>query len=52
MKTHCEKFGCGPRINSFGVSWCTECGKLFPFNMNHKPLDRNFLKLNTNGNKS
>lgn len=39
----CEKFGCRPRINEFGVSWCTECGKLFTFNLNHKPLDKNFL---------
>lgn len=43
MPTHCEKYGCKPRINHFGVSWCTECGKLFNFNLNHKPLNRNFL---------
>lgn len=41
--TRCEKLGCRPRINKFGVTWCTECGKLFTFSMNHKPLDKNFL---------
>lgn len=41
--TRCEKLGCRPRINNFGVVWCTECGKLFQFSTNHKPLDKNFL---------
>ena len=39
----CDKFGCRPRANNFGVTWCTEFGKLFNFNMSHKPLDKNFL---------
>ena len=39
----CIKNGCTPRINNYGVSWCTECGKLFPFNLNHKPINKNFL---------
>lgn len=43
----CDKFGCRPRRNKFGVSWCTECGKLFSFNLNHKPLDKNFLLENS-----
>jgi hypothetical protein len=42
-KPRCEKLGCVPRINKFGVSWCTECGKLFTFNTNHKALHKNFL---------
>ena len=41
--TKCEKFGCKPRINRLGVSWCTECGKLFSFNLNHKSLNKNYL---------
>lgn len=36
--TKCERFGCKPRINNYGVSWCGGCGKLFPFNLEHKPL--------------
>lgn len=51
ITTHCIKFGCRIRINSFGVSWCTECGKLLSFNLNHKQLDKNFLT-NQNGNKN
>ena len=39
----CIKNGCTPRINNYGVSWCTEYGKLFPFNINHKPINKNFL---------
>lgn len=42
MKTRCDNFGCRPRINDFGVSWCTECGKLFAFKLNHRELDKNF----------
>lgn len=42
-KSRCEKYGCDPRINRLGVSFCPNCGKLFPFNMNHKPLHKNFL---------
>jgi hypothetical protein len=43
MQTRCEKNGCRPRINPFGVSWCVDCGKIFPFSLNHKSLDRNSL---------
>lgn len=39
----CIKFGCTPRLNNYGVSWCTDCGKLFSFNLNHKPINKNFL---------
>ncbi len=43
MASKCIKIGCTPRINNYGVSWCTDCGKLFSFNLNHKPINKNFL---------
>lgn len=39
MKIDCIKTH-RPRTNKFGVTWCTECGKLFIHE--GKPLDKNF----------
>ena len=41
--SNCTKFGCKPKLNRLGVCWCTECGKLFTFSLNHKTLDKNYL---------
>ena len=50
MITKCDKFGCTPRINNYGVSWCVECGRLFAFNLNHKPINKNFTTIESKNN--
>jgi hypothetical protein len=43
MKTNCDKNIHRQRTNNFGVTWCTECGRLFKGNVDVQPLDKNFL---------
>lgn len=43
MKPICESGKHRRRDNDFGITWCTECGRLF-IRQSGKKLDKNFLK--------
>lgn len=42
VKRHCyTTLGCKIRTNSFGISFCVYCGRLYNYNTISKPLEEN-----------